>query len=73
MSYSRDIAAPLAAELIESLARNCGTKPLPADAGESVGGKTFLGACRRWVRTNHHGEPVMVAVTVQLFHEGQRQ
>lgn len=69
MSYSREIAAPLAAELIEVLAQNCGTKPLPADAGESIGGKTFLGACRRWVRTTHRGEPVLVAVTVQLFSE----
>lgn len=71
MSYSRDICAPLADELIEHLAEACETKPLPADAGESVGGKTFLGACRRWVRSNHRGQPVMLAVTVQLFQEQQ--
>lgn len=69
MNYSRDIAAPLADDLSRTLAKVCGTVPLPADSGESVGGKTLLGACRRWIRTTHHGEPIMVAVTVQLFQE----
>lgn len=69
MNYGRDICAPVAAELIEVFAKSSGTRPLPGDAGESIPGKTFLGQSRRWVRSTLNGQPVLLAVVVQLFSE----
>jgi len=70
MNYSRDICAPIADQIVNDFAGDESAEVLPADAGESVAGKTFLGANRRWIRTTHRGKHVLLAVTIQLFSEG---
>lgn len=67
MNYGTSICEPVADEMARTLSESCGTNPLSGDAGERVAGKTFLGQSRRWVRSSLNGEPVLLAVVVQLF------